>query len=191
MSAVIELGRNKNMPARAAQPVVSAKSGLFSQLYAALEGRPNLAFLLFLLAVSLTAIFGAMFAPGSWYTTLVKPSWNPPSALFGPVWTTLYFLNALAAWRVLRAGHGGVAIAVWLAHLLPNALWSYLFFGLHRMDWALLDIVLLVFGIITVMTLFYRRDKWAALLLVPYLAWTSFAAFLNWTLFSLNISLNN
>jgi translocator protein len=122
---------------------------------------------------------------------LVKPSWNPPSALFGPVWTMLYFLNAVAAWRVLRAGHGGVAIAVWLVHLLPNALWSYLFFGLHRMDWALLDIVLLVFSIITVMTLFYRRDKWAAILLAPYLAWTSFAAFLNWTLFSLNFSLNN
>jgi translocator protein len=189
MSAVIEIAGSQHKPGRAVQQ--TAVSSIFGQFFAALEKRTGLAFLLFLLAVMLTAVFGSLFTPGSWYTTLAKPSWNPPSYLFGPVWTTLYLLNAIAAWRVLRAGHAGVAITVWLVHLVPNALWSYLFFGLHRMDWALLDIVLLVFSIITVMTLFYRRDKLAALLMFPYLVWTSFAAFLNWTLLGLNIGLNS
>lgn len=145
------------------------------------------AFLIFLAAVFLTAAFGAMFAPGVWYLSLVKPEWNPPSWLFGPVWTLLYFVNALAAWRVWRAGHSKVAITVWFLHLIPNALWSYFFFGLHRLDWALVDIILLNFAIIAVIALFYRRDKIAGWLMLPYLAWVCFAAFLNWTLFSLNL----
>ena len=80
-----------------------------------------------------------------------------------------------------------MAIVVWFLHLVPNALWSYFFFGLHRLDWALVDIILLNLAIIAVTALFYRRDKIAGLLMLPYLAWVAFAGFLNWTLFSLNL----
>jgi translocator protein len=139
-------------------------------------------------AVFLTATFGASFRPGEWYVELAKPSWNPPSWLFGPVWTTLYLMNAIAAWRIARLPDARFAFGAWLLHLVPNALWSFFFFGLHRIDWALLDITLLAFSIITVMALFYRRDKIAAALLLPYLAWVCFAGVLNWTLFSLNLS---
>jgi translocator protein len=139
-------------------------------------------------AVLLTALFGASFKPGDWYSELVKPSWNPPNWIFGPVWTALYIMNAIAAWRIARLPEARFAFGAWLLHLVPNALWSFFFFGLHRIDWALLDITLLAFSIVTVMALFYRRDKIAAALLLPYLAWVCFAGVLNWTLFSLNLS---
>lgn len=151
------------------------------------DKRSAAALAIFLAAAFLTAAFGAMFTPGAWYASLAKPEWNPPSWLFGPVWTVLYFVNAVAAWRVWRTGHSKVAIVAWFLHLIPNALWSYFFFGLHRIDWALIDIILLNFAIVAVIALFYRRDKVAGLLMLPYLAWVSFAGFLNWTLFSLNL----
>ena len=145
------------------------------------------AFAIFLAAVVLTAVFGAQFAPGPWYASLVKPDWNPPSWLFGPVWTILYLANAIAVWRVWRRGEKDVAIVVWFLHHIPNALWSYFFFGLHRLDWALVDIILLNLALIAVVALFYRRDKIAGWLMLPYLVWVAFAGFLNWTLFSLNL----
>ena len=145
------------------------------------------AFAIFLAAVVLTAVFGAQFTPGPWYASLTKPDWNPPSWLFGPVWTILYLVNAIAVWRVWRRGEKDVAIVVWFLHLIPNALWSYFFFGLHRLDWALVDIILLNLALIAVVALFYRRDKIAGWLMLPYLVWVAFAGFLNWTLFSLNL----
>jgi translocator protein len=154
------------------------------------SNRQNISLLLICVgAVFLTATFGASFRPGDWYMSLVKPSWNPPSWVFGPVWTVLYLMNAAAAWRVGRLPDSRFALGAWLLHLVPNALWSFFFFGMHRIDWALLNITLLAFSIVSVMTLFYRRDRIAAWLLLPYLLWVGFAGVLNWTLFSLNISL--
>lgn len=147
-----------------------------------------LVFGLCLLAVSLTAGIGAMFGPSAWYDALVKPAWNPPNWIFGPVWTALYLLNAIAAWRVWRVGQSRLALSAWAIHLVPNALWSYLFFGAKRIDWALVDIILLCFSIVTVITLFFRRDRIAALMMVPYLLWVGFATVLTWTLFSLNLN---
>ena len=134
-----------------------------------------------------TAAFGSSFPPDEWYRSLQKPAWNPPSWLFGPVWTVLYVLNALAAWRVYLAKDHGLAIGVWVLHLIPNALWSYFFFGMKRMDYALVDITLLLCGIVTTIVLFYRRDKLSGLMLVPYFLWVSFASVLNWTLMSMNL----
>jgi translocator protein len=142
-----------------------------------------------LAAAFLTAAFGAMFVPGAWYANLIKPDWNPPAWVFGPVWTILYLANAIAAWRVWRCGHSHVAVSAWFLQLVPNALWSYFCFGLHRLDWALIDIVLLDVAIVAVIALFYRHDRIAGWLMLPYFAWVSFAAFLNWTLFSLNLNL--
>ncbi len=135
------------------------------------------------------ATFGALFMPGEWYAQLRKPSWNPPSWLFGPVWTALYFMMASAAWLVWR--RGGFAanlrpLSLFLAQLVFNALWSWLFFGLKNPALAFVDIVCLWLGILMTLLSFWSVHRTAALLLVPYLAWVSFAAVLNWTLWQMN-----
>lgn len=132
---------------------------------------------------------GSRWMPGEWYAALAKPAWNPPNWIFGPVWTALYALMAVAAWRIWRqAGFGGagVALGLFIVQLVLNALWSYLFFGLHRIDWALADILALWAAILAVLVLFWRLQAAAGALLVPYLAWVGFAAVLNHALWALN-----
>jgi translocator protein len=133
------------------------------------------------------AWIGSRFPPGAWYDGLVKPSWNPPSWLFGPVWTVLYLAMAVAAWMVWkRHGWRGPALPMWCVQLALNAAWSWLFFGLHRPAWAFAEIVVLWLAIAVTLNLFWRIRTTAGWLLVPYLAWVTFAALLNWTLWRLN-----
>ncbi len=135
------------------------------------------------------AAVGARFLPGAWYAALAKPSWTPPDGVFAPIWTTLYVLMAVAAWRVWRrAGFAGapLALAVYALQLALNALWSYLFFGLHRPLLALADVVALWLAIAATLALFWRVERTAGLLLVPYLAWVTVAAALNAALVRLN-----
>ena len=135
------------------------------------------------------AFFGSRFMPGEWYAGLTKPSWNPPDYLFGPVWSVLYAMIGVSAWLVWRkAGFSGsgLALGIFAIHLVFNALWSYLFFGLHRPDLALLDIVVLWFAIVLVAVLFWRVHRLAGAMMLPYLAWVTFASVLNYTLWSLN-----
>lgn len=132
---------------------------------------------------------GSRFRPGAWYAALSKPAWNPPDAIFAPVWTLLYALMAVAAWIVWRrAGFSGagLALGLFVVQLALNALWSYLFFGLHRIDLALLEILVLLLAILIVTLLFWRHDRRAGALLLPYLAWVGFAACLNLALWRLN-----
>ena len=147
-------------------------------------------FLLFLGVTAAAAAFGATFTPGLWYDALQKPSWNPPNWVFGPVWSALYLAMAVAAWLVWRERKTPPdvrpALAMWGAQLALNAAWSWLFFGLHEMAWAFAEILALWAAIFVTVILFRRHSKLAALLLVPYLAWVSFAAFLNYTLWQLN-----
>jgi len=142
------------------------------------------------LAITFAAAFiGSRHMPGDWYAALVKPSWNPPNWIFGPVWTLLYITMAVAAWLVWRrAGFGGagLGLGLFVGHLALNALWSYLFFGLQRIDLALYDIAALWVSIIAVMVLFWRINPVAGVMMLPYLAWVSFAAVLNFTLWRLN-----
>lgn len=132
---------------------------------------------------------GAFFSPGEWYADINKPAWNPPGWVFGPVWTTLYLLMGIAAWRLWRR-HGfreaRFALGAFLVQLALNAAWTPLFFGLHRMDLAFFEIILLWLAILATLLLFWRRDRWAGLMLVPYLLWVSFASMLNFTLWQLN-----
>jgi benzodiazapine receptor len=133
---------------------------------------------------------GSRFMPGQWYEGLTKPVWNPPSWLFGPVWTVLYVTMAIAAWLVWkRYGFSGAAfpLALFIVQLVLNAVWSWLFFGLHRPDLAFFEIILLWIAILATMVLFRRLVPQAGILLVPYLAWVSFAAVLNFTLWQLNL----
>ncbi len=136
------------------------------------------------------AVTGAAFPPGTWYAELEKPAWNPPGWIFGPVWTLLYFLMGLAAWIVwARRGWRvrGLPLAWFLVQLALNALWTPLFFGLRNPGAALVCIILLVAAIAWTMRTFSRSgESIAAVLLAPYLAWTSFATFLNLTLWRMN-----
>jgi translocator protein len=137
----------------------------------------------------LAAALGSRFMPGEWYAALDKPSWTPPSAVFGPVWTALYVMMALAAWLVWRdAGFTAAraALSAYLVQLVLNAAWSWLFFGLHRIDLALLNIVVLWATIAVTIVLFRRSSSVAGMLLVPYLLWVSYATALNAAIYRLN-----
>ena len=135
------------------------------------------------------AIIGGWFTPGEWYAQLQKPSWNPPPWVFGPVWTVLYAMMAVAAWLVWRRGGFAAhrtALSLFLLQLLFNALWSPLFFGLHWPGLALLDLVLLWLSLLAALVAFWRAQTLAGVLLVPYLAWVTFAGVLNLALWRLN-----
>ena len=126
---------------------------------------------------------------GGWYVSLHKPWWNPPGWLFGPAWTLLYVLMAVAAWLVWREGGWkaqGRALGLFLVQWLLNKLWTPLFFGLHRPDLAFAEIILLWLAIAATLAAFWRVRKIAGVLLVPYLAWVSFAAVLNFTIWRMN-----
>lgn len=132
---------------------------------------------------------GARSMPGEWYEALAKPSWNPPNWVFGPVWTALYIMMGTAAWRVWRRDgfrDAGIPLTLFSGHLVLNALWSYLFFGIRRPDVAFYEILALLAAIVTVGVMFWRRDRAAGLLMVPYALWVAFATFLNLTLWRMN-----
>lgn len=123
------------------------------------------------------------------YGGLVKPDWAPPGWLFGPVWTTLYLMMGIAAWIVWKeAGWNGApaALSLFLAQLLCNALWSWIFFAWRRGGLALADILLLIVLIVATALGFARVRPLAALLLLPYLAWVMFATALTLTLWRAN-----
>ena len=126
----------------------------------------------------------------TWYPTLLKPSFNPPSWVFGPVWTALYILMGVAAYLVWRKGLAtdGVrpALTLFAVQLLLNGLWSLLFFGLQAPGWALVEIVFLWLAIVATLIAFRGVASAAGWLLAPYLAWVSFAAILNASIWSLN-----
>ncbi|MDD3178827.1 MAG: tryptophan-rich sensory protein [Opitutaceae bacterium] len=127
--------------------------------------------------------------PDAWYALLQKPSWNPPGWVFGPVWTALYILMGVAAWLVWRRGGFRVhrrPLGLFLIQLALNALWTPLFFGLHSPALAFVDIVALWLAIVATLAAFRSIHRGAALLLTPYLAWVSFAAILNFTIWQLN-----
>ncbi len=135
------------------------------------------------------AVLGARFLPDEWYRRLNKPTWNPPNSIFAPVWTILYLLMAAAAWLVWwRYGIGGAVIPLilFVAQLLLNAVWTWLFFGRHQIRGALIDIVILWVTILATLISFWKLEPLAGMLLLPYLAWVSFATVLNWTIWQMN-----
>lgn len=147
----------------------------------------------------LTTCIGAAFVAGAigsaatfenvrtWYPMLAKPSWNPPNWIFGPVWTTLYVLMGAAAWRVWRTGPAARPFVLgYFVHLLPNALWSILFFGLKQPAWALADILVLWCLLIWLLFGFWRVDRLAGALWLPYVLWVTFATALNTAIVHLN-----
>jgi tryptophan-rich sensory protein len=125
----------------------------------------------------------------SWYPSLQKPSWTPPNWLFGPVWTCLYVAMSVAAWRVWRRSEGSAArteLTLYAAQITLNLFWSIVFFGLRNPALGLIDIVLLWSLLLTMQIRFFRADRIAALLWLPYLLWVSFATALNASIWWLN-----
>lgn len=142
------------------------------------------------LAITFTAsLTGALVSTRGWYADLIKPSWNPPSWVFGPVWTTLYAMMAVAAWLVWMRGGWKTrkfALGCYLLQLSFNALWTPIFFGLQRPGLAFVEITLLDAAVVVTLVSFWRARWTAGLLLAPYLFWLLFATFLNFTIWQLN-----
>lgn len=126
----------------------------------------------------------------TWYSTLVKPVFNPPNWIFGPVWITLYTMMGVSSYLIWKKGIGNqevkTALIVYAIHLFFNAIWSILFFGLKRLDVAFFEISILWSFIIFTIYLFGKIDNKAVILLVPYFLWVSFASVLNYSLWILN-----
>ena len=138
-------------------------------------------------------LLGSLFTttgPGSWYSTLIKPAFNPPAWIFAPVWTLLYILMGISLYLVIMEGMKGrdvrIPLLIFAIQLILNILWSYAFFGLESTFFGLLVILILWISIVATMILFYPVRKAAAWLLVPYILWVSFATILTSTIYSLN-----
>lgn len=154
-----------------------------------LEQRDWLSLAGWLLASFAPGLSGALFQPGTWYGQLAKPPLTPPGAAIGTVWLMLYALMGIAVWLVWRQrGFGGAATALtfFIAQLVANAAWSWLFFGLRLPLAALLELVILWLLVLGTLVLFWRIRPLAGILLLPYLAWISFAAYLNLGVWWLN-----
>ena len=155
-------------------------------------GRNALGLLFFLFVCYGAAAIGALFTLSevtTWYAGLAKPAWAPPNWLFGPVWNVLYGMMAVAGWLAWRrVGPAGAerALALFGVQLVLNAAWSGLFFGRHRPDWAFAEIVVLWAAILATTVALWRVHRRAGLLFVPYLLWVTFAAGLNYAIWSLN-----
>jgi len=136
---------------------------------------------------------GSQVSPGNgssiWYEQLNKPDWNPPGWIFGPVWTLLYILMAVAAWRIwkkLGFLDGATELSAFSIQLILNVLWSFIFFGLQNPGLAFLEIIILLGAIIITTYLFFQKDRIAGWLMVPYILWVAFATVLNGTIWLMN-----
>jgi benzodiazapine receptor len=144
-----------------------------------------------LLLTFLAAGVGAVASvqAGTFYAQLARPSWAPPGWLFGPVWSALYFLMGVSAWLVWRTASwrsATPALALYIVQLGANALWTWLFFVWHQGAWAFTEVLLLLLLIAVTVAAFRRHSILAAALLLPYLAWVTFAAALTWATWRMN-----
>lgn len=140
----------------------------------------------FMLVTSCAPALGALSLPGEWYASLIKPSWNPPPWIFGPAWTLLYTLMAIAAWLVWKKVGFTRPHIFYFAQLTLNAAWTPVFFGAHALGLALVVIVAMWLGILMTLINFRRVSHAASWLFVPYLCWVTFATALNFALWQLN-----
>ena len=131
-------------------------------------------------------LIGTLTAPGEWYAQLSKPAFNPPNWIFGPVWTVLYVLIAMAGWRQFETDRSSTAMKLWWAQMGLNFLWSPTFFVLQLPWFALVVIVALLIVIVMFVARVRSSDRVSALAFLPYLAWVAFAAALNLSIAILN-----
>jgi translocator protein len=142
--------------------------------------------------VAIGAISGFFTVTGveSWYQTINKPSWNPPSWIFAPVWTSLYVMMGIGLYLVWKSDSSEVlkktAISLFAVQLILNFFWSFIFFNQQQPGWALVEIIAMWIFILLTIFAFAPVSKPAAWLLVPYICWVSFATVLNYTIWQLN-----
>ena len=139
-----------------------------------------------ILVVGGGSLIGINNVPGEWYQSLAKPPFNPPNWIFGPVWTILYVLIAVAGWRVWNSRRTGGAMSLWWLQLGLNFLWSPVFFTLNQIGLALLIIIVLLAAIVAFIRINWHRDRTSAVLFLPYAAWVAFAMLLNGSIWLLN-----
>ena len=121
-----------------------------------------------------------------WYSEIILPTFNPPSWVFGPVWTILYIFMSVAAWIAWNKSSNKKVLQVYFVHLFFNAIWSVIFFGFHQVLIALIDLIIILAFIIWLMKIYYQINKISFVLMIPYLLWSSYALILNTTIFYLN-----
>ncbi|MDC0418775.1 tryptophan-rich sensory protein [Pelagibacteraceae bacterium] len=148
-----------------------------------------LSLLLILLITSLASVIGG-FTTASfkepWYSEIILPSFNPPSWVFAPVWTTLYILMSIAIWKIWIIFFDRKILNIYFIHLIFNAAWSVIFFGFHQIELALLNLIIILLFIIILMKIYYRKNKLSFYLTLPYFFWSSYALFLNASIAALN-----
>ena len=121
-----------------------------------------------------------------WYSKIILPDFNPPSWVFAPVWTTLYFLMSIAIWKIWINFFDRKILNIYFIHLFFNATWSIMFFGFHQILFALINLFIILIFIIILIKLYYSKDKISFILMIPYLLWTSYAFVLNFSIFIIN-----
>ena len=121
-----------------------------------------------------------------WYSEIIQPSFNPPSWVFPPVWTTLYVMMSIAIWRVWIVFFNSRILKLYFLHLFFNCIWSIIFFGFHQIGLALINIIVILFFIIILMKEYLKIDKLSFYLMIPYFLWSSFALVLNASILFLN-----
>lgn len=146
------------------------------------------------LAIIILITFSASFIGGyvttsfkePWYSEIILPSFNPPSWVFAPVWTALYIMMSIAIWRVWIKLSDKKILAIYFYHLFFNATWSVIFFGFHLIELALFNLIIILFFIIKLMQIYFKKEIFSFYLMVPYLLWSSYAFILNLTIAILN-----
>jgi len=146
--------------------------------------------LFFILIITFTASGIGGFVTASfkepWYSEIILPSFNPPSKVFAPVWTILYILMSVAIWRIWMKFYDRKVLNIYFYHLLFNATWSVVFFGLHQIELALINLIIILIFIITLMKIYLKKDKLSFFIMIPYLLWTFYAFILNTAIVILN-----
>ena len=144
--------------------------------------------LIILITFSASAIGGVVSSiyKEPWYSQIIQPFFSPPSWVFGPVWTTLYVLMSMAIWLHWISLKNKKTLIIYFIHIFFNGTWSVIFFGFHQILYALLNLILILFFIIWLMSIYYKTNKLSFLLMVPYLLWSTYALLLNVSIFNLN-----
>ena len=145
-------------------------------------------FLILLITFIASAIGGFTTASFKepWYSEIILPSFNPPSWVFGPVWTILYAFMSVAAWSTWQKTLDKKILLIYFVHLFFNAIWSIIFFGFHEIGLALIDLVIIIFFIILLMKIYFRDNLISFYLIIPYFLWSSYALILNTSIYFLN-----
>ena len=146
--------------------------------------------LVFILLITFSASVIGAFVTNTfkepWYSQIILPSFNPPSWVFGPAWSTLYILMSLAAWNAWTKAKDKRLLKIYFVHLFFNAIWSIIFFGFHNIFFALINLIIILFFILLLMKFYFKDFKISFYLFIPYLLWSTYALVLNTSIFLLN-----